>query len=594
VSVALDHPPPPVAHNYDLPTPLSDLVMRLLAKKPEERPQSAEEVAAALKEIEEQIARSKARPERKPPKGQGADIGSAEKAKVQPQPAGRRWQGRRRPAVLAGLAFAAFALLAGVTIVIVNREGKRTEIEVPDGSRVVVDPQGKFTVTVPAEPKRAASKTLEIVREPLKLKPGEPVSGRALVRRPKPLPGLRSWTVETVPNRERMSRAFRPDGRQLVTGGIDGTVRIWEPGKDRPLRVLLGHEGWDNLVAAWSPDGKYLASCCSAEATLRFWDALTGRLLRTLPTPAGGTAVVWSPDGRVVASGGYANTAVRLWDVASGKEGTVFPSPEKDSFPKSLAWSSDGKLLAGGWVAGKVCVWDIASGQTLHTWACDDVGPVVFQISFSADGRRLAVAVGGNRAYIWDIASGKPVATLEHNASVSALGWSPDDQHLISCCYDQQARFWDPGSGKLLRTVPANSGTMGVLSPGGKVLASGDGSPNLYFFDFESQSSRTVLGIDSSRNAAWSPRGDRLALPHGSGGTTIWEAGSGRLLRRLADAQQGNGAVAWSPTGQVLAVAAVGSRHRRQASHPRGPNRVVEQCHRLVARRPLPGHGRPG
>jgi serine/threonine protein kinase len=49
-------PKPPRALNPDVPPALSDLVMRLLGKKPEERPQSAEAVAAALEEIETEMA----------------------------------------------------------------------------------------------------------------------------------------------------------------------------------------------------------------------------------------------------------------------------------------------------------------------------------------------------------------------------------------------------------------------------------------------------------------------------------------------------------------------------------------------------------
>lgn len=52
MTVALESPPPPVSVNFDVPTELSDLVMRLLAKKAQDRPESAHAVAEALREIE--------------------------------------------------------------------------------------------------------------------------------------------------------------------------------------------------------------------------------------------------------------------------------------------------------------------------------------------------------------------------------------------------------------------------------------------------------------------------------------------------------------------------------------------------------------
>jgi formylglycine-generating enzyme required for sulfatase activity len=51
-ALALTEPEPPCALNDDVPRPLSDLVMQLLAKNPEQRPQSAQAVAEKLFEME--------------------------------------------------------------------------------------------------------------------------------------------------------------------------------------------------------------------------------------------------------------------------------------------------------------------------------------------------------------------------------------------------------------------------------------------------------------------------------------------------------------------------------------------------------------
>jgi formylglycine-generating enzyme required for sulfatase activity/serine/threonine protein kinase len=59
VAVATEKPQPPLKINPDVPPALSELVMYLLAKKPEQRPKSAQAVAAALQEIEEQTASSR-------------------------------------------------------------------------------------------------------------------------------------------------------------------------------------------------------------------------------------------------------------------------------------------------------------------------------------------------------------------------------------------------------------------------------------------------------------------------------------------------------------------------------------------------------
>ena len=217
------------------------------------------------------------------------------------------------------------------------------------------------------------------------------------------------------------SVAFDPDGKQIVSAGVDGTLRIWRAADLKPIRLLFGHQGWVWSVA-YSPDGERIVSA-GDDNSVRIWDAGSGELLTRLDGHQGDVlSVAYSPDGERIVSAGD-DSSVRIWDAGSGE----------------LLTRLDGHQGS---------VWSVA---------------------YSPDGERIVSAGDDNSVRIWDAGSGELLTRLDgHQGDVLSVAYSPDGERIVSAGDDSSVRIWDAGSGELLTRLDGHQGLglVGGLQPG--------------------------------------------------------------------------------------------------------------------------------
>ena len=105
--------------------------------------------------------------------------------------------------------------------------------------------------------------------------------------------------------------AISPDGKFIVSGSFDNTIKIWDVAKAKCIRTLQGHSDWV-LACAISPDGKLIVSG-SSDKTIKIWDAETGACILTLKGHSSCVrACVFSPDQKFIVSGSSDDT-IKIW-----------------------------------------------------------------------------------------------------------------------------------------------------------------------------------------------------------------------------------------------------------------------------------------
>ncbi len=377
---------------------------------------------------------------------------------------------------------------------------------------------------------------------------------------------------EPLPHTEIYAVRFSPDGRTFLTAGrregVEG-VQLWDTATGRPVGRMLKHLAV--LAAAFSPDGKRLVSGGN-DGTARLWEAASGEpLCPPLPHAGAVMAVAFTADGRLALTGCTDGTA-RLWSVPDGKPfGQPLRHPESVT---SVAASPDGKLVLTGTVHG-ARLWDAAAATPLEAWP-PDYDPVTIAIGrhfgrfdqhpplcLTPDGTALLARTEKMSARLWDLASGLPrTPHLQHANHIGAVAVSPDGRLLLTGAYDQTARLWDAAAGKPASVpLPHIDAVEAVaLGPGGsRVLVGTTGrGPS------DQIQARAVAGrvhwatvvVDAKETVAhahlWDPAAGRCLARHTFAGRVVVTAFSRDGKLALAGSVDGTARLLDAATGQAI------------------------------------------
>lgn len=268
-------------------------------------------------------------------------------------------------------------------------------------------------------------------------------------------------------------------------------------------------------------------------------------------------SVAFSSDGALLASGSKDGT-VRVWRVAdSGMAGwtllhaKAIPTGEREvGYSHDVAFSPDGTVLAFGLPDGSVRLWRASDGALLH--ALQGQSGNVCGLAFSPDGRALAAGTWDGPVNLWRISDGGLLRTLEgHTGGVVSVALSPDGTMVASASLDGTVRVWDESTGALIHELDRLPVTTGVaFSPDGSLLAT---DRQLWRVDDWSPMETMESARGGMGNVAFSPDGKLLAAGNGWYEVRWWRVADGALLRTVKGHTDSVNSVIFSPDGKRLA-----------------------------------------
>jgi WD40 repeat protein len=283
------------------------------------------------------------------------------------------------------------------------------------------------------------------------------------------------------------SLAYSLDGRLIVSGSSDRTIKIWRYDGTFIQSLAIPYDPNAQLTdvrsVAISPDSaliaagveEYNAGSQTSFGAVQIWRISDGVLVQNFTGyGAAVNSVAFSPDGQYVASGS-SDHSLKVWRIADGTlVSNRFDHAERVN---AVAFSPNGQWLATASSDDtaklyRTSKWTLERTLNRHT---DDV----LSIAFSPDSGRVARASWDRTIRLWNVPDGNLALSLVHGSNVFAAAFAFDGRTLASGAWDGSIKLWDPNRGVLIGTLFGHNAPVLTLafSPGSQTVASGSWYP---------------------------------------------------------------------------------------------------------------------
>jgi eukaryotic-like serine/threonine-protein kinase len=391
------------------------------------------------------------------------------------------------------------------------------------------------------------------------------------------------------------SLVFLPNGKTLVSGSYDNTIRLWSLASGQEIARLTNHTHRVSSLAL-SADGRILASA-GWDKTIRIWD-LDARLQVAVLTnhTRAVTCLAFSPADKTLASGSW-DHLIKLWDPTQGLELSTLRGSLDELY--AIVFSPDGNTLISGAKDGMIKTWNPApkvrppdvlelprdgsvwrsrDGTLLcyHTnQAITYVDPATLRqtaqydapeesitnsvFRYATPSGRIVWATKQSEVVVWDMAARRQLGRLPWVAGEEKIVVvSPDEKFLVAVAAGKCLTVWDLENWQEIATLPKSADGVEALrfSKDLHLIATGNTRGTVEVWDLRRK--ERVADWQAHRlsveGVAFVSDGKRLVTVSTDGTARLWQIETRRELRSFTRGLMAFDSLAVSPDGQRLAA----------------------------------------
>ncbi|PKY22666.1 WD40 repeat-like protein [Rhizophagus irregularis] len=245
------------------------------------------------------------------------------------------------------------------------------------------------------------------------------------------------------------------EGREIVSGSSDNTLRIWDTENSKEMGILEGHESriWDvssNKIGT-------MVSSASGDGSIKLWDTSKHVCVTSFTEHSSDVySVRFHPGDNHIVTGGY-DKIIRLYDVSAGRLVKTFTGHQL-SVSKTI-FNPLGNLIVSGSKDNTIKFWDIVSGLCIRTIS-SHLGEVT-SVEMNSSGTLLLSSSKDNSNRLWDVRMTRPIRRLKGHQNTS--------KNFIRACFvnnsliaggseDGIVYIWDQDTGEVLQKLRGHTG----------------------------------------------------------------------------------------------------------------------------------------